>query len=860
TVDPEFQAVLDASAEKFAQRTFTDPETGFVLEYSLFVPEAYDGSEAYPLLMFIPDSTGAGKTAKQLVEQYYGADIWVTAEDQAKHPSFVLVPAFSETVVKDDWSVSPQIDTAMRLIAQLQTEYNIDADRIYTTGQSMGCMTSLYLNSIHPDLFAASMFVSGQWDISVLEPLEQQRFFYITAGGDAKASGGQDEVMALFDASGVPYSYGEWSAQDAAETQDAAVAALLAEGSDANMVRFTTGSVFREGQSGMEHMASFNYGYRLSAARDWLFTNTRDGAAADGEAAGVDRASVFRALYRMEGEPMVIQMLAFPDTAGKDYATVAAWAKGCGIAVGDENGNFNGDKAITRAELVTVLHRYAVYKGMDVSVGESTNILSYDDALDLPAWCVPAFQWACGADVIAQQGSRLAPGETVSESELAGCMERFAALSGEPDAVQAVYPAPVDMSRWQYNAEDDVYYQLGIEYCAAPADTKYENLAIFVPGAYFTGADNGDGTFTCAVDPEGSVNGYSAATAPVVLPVNTPGYSAMSPLSAYTSLTDYTGAGFVYVHAGCRGRDAGAPAGVTDLKAALRYVRWNAENLPGDMDSVFSFGMSGGGAQSALLGATGDSALYVPYLNAIGAVMDAGISDAVSGSMCWCPITSLPSGSSAYEWMMGSTRSGLSDEEQAISDALAEAYGKYINDAGIPGPDGTVLTLEASPEGFYQAGSYYDFIVSEIERSLNNFLADTAFPYDASASSSSGGPGGGFTPPEGMDFGGMGGPGGERGRSFEDMDDISRTQAASGLDLSGVYETPQDYIDAMNAEGVWVSYDAESNTAHITGIADFVKAFKPVSKGLGAFDQLDAGQGENVLFGYGDGNGAHFDP
>ena len=28
---------------------------------------------------------------------------------------------------------------------------------------------------------------------------------------------------------------------------------------------------------------------------------------------------------------------------------------------------------------------------------------------------------------------------------------------------------------------------------------------------------------------------------------------------------------------------------------------------------------------------------------------------------------------------------------------------------------------------------------------------------------------------------------------------------------------------------------------------------------MGAFDQLDAGQGENTLFGYGDGNGAHFD-
>ena len=63
------------------------------------------------------------------------------------------------------------------------------------------------------------------------------------------------------------------------------------------------------------------------------------------------------------------------------------------------------------------------------------------------------------------------------------------------------------------------------------------------------------------------------------------------------------------MEAGCRGRDAGAPAGVTDLKAAIRYLRYHGDELPGDTEQIFSFGMSGGGAQSALLGATGDSPL-----------------------------------------------------------------------------------------------------------------------------------------------------------------------------------------------------------------------------------------------------------
>ena len=263
--------MLDENADKFEQHVFDDPATGISLEYSLYIPEGYDESASYPLLMFIPDATGAGKTARQIVEQYYGAAVWVTDEDQAKHASFVLVPAFSETVVNDDWSVSEQVETAVNLIAQLQKGYSIDANRLYTTGQSMGCMTSLYLNSKYPDLFAASMFVSGQWDISVLKPLEEKTFFYITAGGDVKASGGQDEVMAMLDADGVPYSFGTWSAQNSSEEQVEAVNVLLAEGNPINMVRFETGTVFKEGESGMEHMASFNYGYRLTAVRDWLF-------------------------------------------------------------------------------------------------------------------------------------------------------------------------------------------------------------------------------------------------------------------------------------------------------------------------------------------------------------------------------------------------------------------------------------------------------------------------------------------------------------------------------------------------------------------------------------------------------------
>ena len=219
---------------------------------------------------------------------------------------------------------------------------------------------------------------------------------------------------------------------------------------------------------------------------------------------------------------------------------------------------------------------------------------------------------------------------------------------------------------WRYDAKGDVYYQLGLRYVATPQASDYETLGIYVPGAYLTGKDNGNGTYTATVNASGAVGDFTAATAPTVFPVNTPGYSAQKPPTEYSydTIKAYMEAGFIYVHAGLRGKDSNsqtysgnAPWGVTDLKAAVRYRRYNAALIPGDAAKVYVFGHSGGGAQSAVAGASGDSGMFAPYLAALGAATTdssgKALSDAVAGAMCWCPITSLGSANAAYEWNMG---------------------------------------------------------------------------------------------------------------------------------------------------------------------------------------------------------------
>jgi hypothetical protein len=426
--------------------------------------------------------------------------------------------------------------------------------------------------------------------------------------------------------------------------------------------------------------------------------------------------------------------------------------------------------------------------------------------------------------------------------------------------------------RWQYDAAHDVYWQTGVVYCASPETTEYESMGIYVPGAYLRGTANGDGTCTCTVDSGQTLQGYTARTAPIVMPVNTPGYFAHAAPAdySYESIASYLEAGFIYVDAGMRGREngydaagkilysGGAPWGVTDLKAAVRYYRFNQNVLPGSMDRIFTFGMSGGGAQSALMGATGDSELYVDYLQSIGAAMtdESGqpLSDAVCGAMCWCPITSLDTADAAYEWNMGqyfSTGSRAADTfASALSQDLAGAYAAYINALGLKDKNGQVLTLEQSSDGVYTSGSYASYLLAVVEESLNNFLKDTAFPYARTTGpfQSDGQPGGApGTNPAGLL------PDGAAPAGTAD------TSVPTGKASSVTYVSAKAWIDSLNADGTWIQYDAATNTVRITSLKDFVTHCKQATKSVGAFDDLKRSQAENDLFGNDQNEALHFD-
>ena len=273
---------MNKARNAFKHLTYNETTNGnYSLDYNLFIPKNYTKEKKYPLIMFIEDGSlvGPGKS-KSPLDETVGGPIWATDREQEKHECFVLVPHYNEALIDDNrgnYYISEYINVTVRLINNLIEEYSINPDRIYSTGQSMGAMTTLYLLANYPNLLAAGLIVDGQWYLQDLVGLVNATFTYFAAGGDEKAFNGQTEVKKYFDS--LNLSYGELTevdAQEKVENLNKMANSMYNLSYPYNFITYKKGSVFPPNTKKiMEHMASFKYGYRIDIVRDWIFQQNR---------------------------------------------------------------------------------------------------------------------------------------------------------------------------------------------------------------------------------------------------------------------------------------------------------------------------------------------------------------------------------------------------------------------------------------------------------------------------------------------------------------------------------------------------------------------------------------------------------
>ncbi|QOY61021.1 subtype A tannase [Thermophilibacter immobilis] len=479
---------------------------------------------------------------------------------------------------------------------------------------------------------------------------------------------------------------------------------------------------------------------------------------------------------------------------------------------------------------------------------------------------------------------------------LAGCTVPVASTDSTPEDssidqstvdLEEFKSLALDASAWRYDEDNDVYYQLGLTYCTKPATTTYESLAVFVPGAYFTAEQSGD-SYTCSINEKAVVGSFTPATAPVLMPVNTATLSAqMSPtVYDYEGLAPYLEAGCVYVYAGFRGRSAGydtasgskdlfaggAPWPVVDLKAAVRYLRYNASGLPCDASRVFVFGFGAGGGVSAVLGSSGDAEPYAPYLTSLGAVThDAqgnAVSDAIAGSASWCPVTSFDVADTSYEWGQGQYTDADTRADgtwtRALSQDLAGAYGAWVNEMDLRDADDEQLTLDETEAGVFALGSYADALLGTIDEAASYFVQNTSFPYT-------------YTPQR-LDEPTF--PGDPNLLATRASETASQTPASSGASADGtgetdadsavtatgvaqvqstIYDSAQNYFAALNADSWWINYSLKRQSVSVASLRDFSLHLRPAELAASPFDAPDRSSKTNQLFGIGEESTLHFD-
>ena len=282
SADAELQEMISETAASFSQDTYEDQETGLSVPYNIYVPEGYEKDGTLPIVFFIGDATTAGKSMEYSLTQGWGGIVWATDAVQKETPCIVVTPVFPEVILDDHngYQTTDYVDLVPRLVRAVTQKYGANPDRIYGTGQSMGAMTTLLTAAKNPDLYAAVLIVDGQWDISELKGIENVKFLYITSAGNTSATGGQTEVKEMLKKDGVAYSeVSDLDARlaDSADTKqelEDAVSAILSEGNAANFVTWKEGSVLSMyGDAKVsEHMAAFDYGYKLNAVRSWLLS------------------------------------------------------------------------------------------------------------------------------------------------------------------------------------------------------------------------------------------------------------------------------------------------------------------------------------------------------------------------------------------------------------------------------------------------------------------------------------------------------------------------------------------------------------------------------------------------------------
>lgn len=142
------------------------------IHYNLYVPESYDGSEPYALFFTLPGYEGL--YFQGVGVNLYSEDFGFTAREYI--PDMIIA-----TPQLEDWGET-SADQTIALAEYFLANYNIDESRVYAEGYSGGGETMSQVMGKRPELFAAYLQCSSQWDGAYEPVVESRTPVYIVVG------------------------------------------------------------------------------------------------------------------------------------------------------------------------------------------------------------------------------------------------------------------------------------------------------------------------------------------------------------------------------------------------------------------------------------------------------------------------------------------------------------------------------------------------------------------------------------------------------------------------------------------------------------------------------------------------------
>ena len=140
--------------------------------------------------------------------------------------------------------------------------------------------------------------------------------------------------------------------------------------------------------------------------------------------ASCTRAQLVTFLWRAAGSPVVNYAMNFNDVdGGAYYAEAVRWAASEKIVEGTTAETFAPDAAVTRAQVVTMLYRFAKAQGMDTTQGGMA-IREFDDFDAVPAYALEAMDWAVNAGVLKGDNNRLLPQDNCTRAQIVTMLYR----------------------------------------------------------------------------------------------------------------------------------------------------------------------------------------------------------------------------------------------------------------------------------------------------------------------------------------------------------------------------------------------------------------------------------------------------